>query len=92
MEYIVVLNSEEMGSDVELGTILLKGFLRKILEKDTLPKALVLYNAAVKLPFDETILEIIKEYDSNQIEILSCGTCLDFYDLEVKVGIRSTMQ
>ena len=34
------------------------------------------------------ILEVLKEFAKKEIDILSCGTCLDFYSLkeELKIG------
>lgn len=86
---IVVLSSDKMGEgDEELGKVLIKGFLYAITQLDKLPKTVLLYNAGVKLAAQGSdSLEDLKTLEDNGVEILSCGTCLNFYELSDKLGV-----
>ncbi|MFW6281142.1 MAG: sulfurtransferase-like selenium metabolism protein YedF [Halanaerobium sp.] len=90
-----LIDSEYFGEgSPELGKILIKGFLNTLLEVDPLPKKIIFLNSGVKLTsvYNDTV-EVIQELGEKNVEILSCGTCLDFYDLksELKVGEISNM-
>lgn len=90
-----LIDSEYLGEgSPELGRILIKGFLNTLLEINPLPEKVIFLNSGVKLTsaYRDTV-EVIKELEKNKVEILSCGTCLDYYDLksELKVGEISNM-
>lgn len=84
------LKSDKIG-DGELGSILIKGFLNAISEQTEKPKSIVCVNSAVLLTTseDEEIISILKKIEDKGVDIYSCGTCLDFYDIRdnLKVGI-----
>ncbi len=92
---VVVLSSNTMGEgDEELGGILIKGFLYALTELDNLPRAIVMYNSGVKLAIDGTQVRDLKTLEDHGVEILICGTCLDYYGikgLELEVGQISNM-
>lgn len=90
-----LIDSEYLGEgSPELGRILIKGFLNTLLEIDPLPEKVIFLNSGVKLTstYRDTV-EVIEELEKNKVEILSCGTCLEYYDLksELKVGEISNM-
>lgn len=67
------------GSD-ELGEILLKGFVNTIPEMKPLPKTLIFLNAGIYLTCsDSPVLSTLKSLAKNGVNILSCGTCLDYF-------------
>ena len=80
--------------DENFGKKLLEGFILALTEQDLLPKFILLYNKGVELSTinENTIEDLKKLYDSG-VEILSCGLCLDFYNLkdELKVGEITNM-
>lgn len=86
---ILVLSSDKMGEgDEELGKVLIKGFLYAVTQLDKLPKSVLLYNSGVKLAaHGSDSLEDLKNLEENGVEILSCGTCLNFYELSDKLGV-----
>ena len=92
---IVVLSSDKMGEgDEELGKVLIKGFIYAITELDRYPKAVLLYNSGVKLSCEGSdSIEDLKILEENGVEILSCGTCLNFYNLQdnLQVGKVTNM-
>ncbi|MGL4402547.1 MAG: sulfurtransferase-like selenium metabolism protein YedF [Fusobacteriaceae bacterium] len=93
--YCVVVDSDEMGKgDSALGKTLIKGFIYTLTEMENLPKAIIFYNKGVFLATEgcETE-EDLKKLQSMGVEILSCGACVNFYNLtdKVKVGIITNM-
>ena len=83
MDQVVVISSSTMGSgNDELGAVLIKGFLYALGGQDTLPGTILLYNGGVKLACEgSTSLEDLKSMEAQGVEILACGTCLNFYEL-----------
>lgn len=77
-----------------LGEILMKSFIYTVTETEPLPKTIVFYNSGVYLTVkDSPVLDDIKVLAENGVEIISCGTCLDFFGLkeELAVGEISNM-
>ena len=78
----------------ELGKILIKGFVYALTEMETLPKTVLLYNKGVFLAstFDDTVKDL-KVLEERGVEILSCGTCANFYHVQdkLKVGTVTNM-
>ena len=94
-KYTLAITNEFMGGgDDELGKILMKSFFYTVSETKPYPDTIVFYNSGVRLTTEgsEVIDEIKKMADAG-VEIISCGTCLDFYDLKEKllVGEISNM-
>ena len=86
---IVVIGTNEMGSgSAELGATLLKGFVFAVSQLPELPKTVLLYNGGVKLTCEGSeSLEDLKGMAARGVEIMSCGTCLNFYDLKEKLAV-----
>ena len=86
---VVVLSSDKMGEgDDELGKVLIKGFIYAVTQLDKLPKAVLLYNGGVKLSSEGSdSIEDLKALEEKGVEILSCGTCLNFYNLQDKLKV-----
>ena len=84
-----------MGNgDEELGKILIKSFIFTVSETSPYPKTLVFYNGGVKLTCEDSpVLEELKKLEDLGVEIISCGTCLDFLNLKesLRVGSISNM-
>ena len=92
---VIVIDSLHMGQgDPELGKILMKGFIYTLTEYDNLPKTILLYNDGVKLATTNSpSLNDLLLLESRGVEILACGTCLNFYHLteELKAGNITNM-
>jgi selenium metabolism protein YedF len=72
----------------------MKSYTYALTETAPLPKAILFLNSGVKLTSDGSlVLENIKKLEESGVEIVSCGTCLDFYHLKDKlmVGIIGNM-
>lgn len=88
---VVVLSSDVMGggSD-ELGRALMKGFVFALTQIDSVPDTVLLFNGGAKLSSEvpETIADL-KKLEQAGAEILTCGTCLNFYGLTDKLAVGS---
>ena len=86
---VVVLSINKMveGSE-ELGQILMKGFIYALTELDELPSTILLYNSGVKLSTEgSNSINDLKTLQAQGVEILSCGTCLNYYELTEKLEV-----
>jgi len=92
-DILLVISTDTIGKDEEIGRILIKGFLETMKTTKELPHTIFFINAGVKLTtINEETIPILKEIESLGVEIFSCGTCLKYYKLEdkLKVGYRGT--
>lgn len=92
---VVVIASDKMGEgDPELGTSLMKAFIYALGQQDTLPSTILLYNQGAKVSCEGSAsLQDLKELASLGVEILTCGTCLNFYEIadQLAVGEATNM-
>ena len=91
---LLVVGSDIMGREEELGRTLMKAFFETMKVYKQLPHTIFFLNTAVNLTTVNTeVVALLKEMEGMGVEIYSCGTCLTKYDLESKlaVGHRGTM-
>jgi selenium metabolism protein YedF len=90
-EIVILVSSEFLGNgDDKLGAALMKSYLYALTESEQLPTAMLFLNGGVKLTSEGSdVLESIKILEGKGVELLSCGTCLDFYGLKEKLAIGS---
>lgn len=88
-DLIVVVSSDRMGSgNDELGKVLIKGFIYAVTQLDTLPKKMLFYNGGATLTTEGSdSIEDLKSLEAQGVEILTCGTCLDYYHLKDKLVV-----
>ncbi len=86
---IVVVSSDRMGSgNDELGKVLLKGFIFAVTQLDELPAKMLFYNGGAKITCEGSdSLEDLKNLEAQGVEIQTCGTCLDYYQLKEKLAV-----
>ena len=90
-DFIVAVDSDVMGrgSD-ELGATLMKGFIYAVSQLEKLPRAMLFYNGGAKLTVEGAVsVEDLKNMEAQGVEILTCGTCLNFYGLTDKLAVGS---
>ena len=88
-DLVVAVDSETMGrgSD-ELGKLLMKSFLFAVGQLSQLPKTMLFYNGGAKLTVKGSAsLEDLKSLEAQGVEILTCGTCLNFYGLADQLAV-----
>lgn len=90
-DIVVAIESDTMGrGDDALGTLLMKGFVYALTQLETLPAALIFYNSGARLTVEGSAsLEDIKSLEAQGVEVLTCGTCLNFYGLSEKLAVGS---
>lgn len=88
---VIFIGSDKFGQgDDKLGDVLMKGYLYALTEVDRKPKTILFANSGVRLTTQGSeVLESLKVLQEKGVELLSCGTCLDFYGLKEKLVIGS---
>ncbi|MEB3072158.1 sulfurtransferase-like selenium metabolism protein YedF [Parvimonas sp. C2] len=92
---VIAISKDFMGNgSEELGKLLIKGFVYTSSEYEKLPKTLVFFNSGVKLTCEGSpCTDDLQKLKDKGVEIISCGTCLDYFGLKEKllVGEISNM-
>ena len=88
-DLLLVIDSSGLGDgEPDLGEKLMKAFLNVLLESGDLPARVICMNSGVFLTTEGSpVLDIMKRYEEQGTEILSCGTCLDYYGRSGKLGV-----
>ncbi|MDO4490892.1 MAG: sulfurtransferase-like selenium metabolism protein YedF [Lachnospiraceae bacterium] len=88
---VVVLSSNCMGEGEEaLGKALMKAFIFALTKQDTYPAKILMYNSGAYLSCQGSdSLEDLKLLEAEGVEIFTCGTCLNFYNLSEKLAVGS---
>lgn len=81
---VVVLSANVMGTgDEKLGKALMKAFVFSLTKQDKLPQTILCYNTGAYLTNEGAdTLEDLKLLEAEGVQILTCGTCLDFYGIK----------
>ncbi len=87
----ILISNQYFGKgDDELGAILMRSFFYTLTEMSAQLKSLIFMNSGVLLTCEDSpVLEHLQLLQASGVEILSCGTCLDFYELKEKFAIGS---
>lgn len=88
---VVVLSGNTMGvGDEKLGKALMKAFVFALTRQDQLPETIVCYNGGAFLSCEGAdTLDDLKSLQTEGVNILTCGTCLDFYGIKDKLAVGS---
>ena len=86
---VVAVGSDRMGEGSgELGHILIKSFIFALTQLDDLPDKILFYNGGAKLTVEGSeSLEDLRTLEEQGVEIMTCGTCLDYYGIKDKLAI-----
>jgi len=92
---IVLVCSDQFGTgDAVLGEKLMKSFLNTLRDSEPKPTKLIFVNAGVTLTTEGSqVLDILEILEKDGIQIYSCGTCLEHYNLveKLKIGLVTNM-
>jgi selenium metabolism protein YedF len=92
---VITIQQDRMGrGDDELGYVLIKSFIHTLGEVSPAPDVIVFFNTGVKLSVKGSdVIEDLKNLQKKGVQILVCGTCLNFFGLtdELEAGIISNM-
>ena len=88
---VIAIGSNCMGSgDDNLGATLMKGYIYAVSQQEELPKTILFYNGGAKLTTEGSLsLEDLKAIEEQGVQILTCGTCLNYYGLSEKLSVGS---
>ncbi|WP_324279524.1 hypothetical protein [Fusobacterium polymorphum] len=83
-----VCTSLAIGSDRQLGKVLLETYIYTLSELEILPKNIFLLNEAVllTLPISDCCL-YLKRFQDRGVEILVCDTSANYYDIVKKMQV-----
>ena len=92
MKTVVLLNKDQMGhGDEDLSKRILKTFLQKAIALDDLD-AILMVNSGVRLTAAGShVLGELTMLEENGVDMVPCGTCLNHYGVEPKVGSVGSM-
>lgn len=81
---VLFISTNELGQgSSELGQMLMRNFIYTLTKREEMPRAIVLMNSGVKLSIsDSPVIEELYELLDKGVEILVCGTCLDYFELK----------
>jgi len=72
----------------ELGTLLIRAFFKTLPALEVLPGKIIFLNEGVNLLcFDEQVTESVRQMEQCGVDVLSCGTCLDYFHLLDKIRV-----
>lgn len=88
---VIAIASDCMGNgNDELGKVLIKGFIFAVTQLETLPKTMIFYNGGATITAEGSdSIEDLKHLEAQGVEILTCGTCLNYYGLSEKLKVGS---
>ena len=88
-DMLLMLTSSGLGAgEPDLGEKLLGSFLSLLFESGQYPDRIVCMNAGIFLTTIGSFAEdILRKFEAAGSEILSCGTCLDYYKRKDKLII-----
>lgn len=96
MTIAICFKYDRMGrGDDELGRLLLRNFIKCLRETSPLPDRMLFLNGGVRLSTEGSpVIDDLLELSGRGVEMLTCGTCLDFFDLRerLRVGRATTMR
>ncbi|MCI6548158.1 MAG: sulfurtransferase-like selenium metabolism protein YedF [Coriobacteriaceae bacterium] len=86
---VIAVDSDAMGrGDEKLGQILMKGLIYALAHGETVPKKMIFFNGGARLTCEGSeSLEDIRQLESRGAQILTCGTCLDFYGIRERLAV-----
>ncbi|MCX5852783.1 MAG: sulfurtransferase-like selenium metabolism protein YedF [Deltaproteobacteria bacterium] len=86
--FVLVFSEDRMGrGDSELGYVLVKTFIHTLCQMETKPDTIIFYNTGVKLTVHGSeVVDDLVQLAADGVEILICGTCLNYFEISDKVG------
>lgn len=81
---VILITNQYLGQgDIELGRTLMKSFFFTLTQMNGVAGSIIFMNSGVALTTQGSeVLDHILSLEQAGMEILSCGTCLDYYNLK----------
>jgi len=94
-DVVILITGEDFGTGDEIPRKkLMKSFLETLCNSEPKPAKIILMNSAVKLAaVSSNVVDTLQLLEEQGIEILSCGACVDYYQLNnvLKAGKINNM-
>jgi selenium metabolism protein YedF len=86
--FVIVVSADTMGrGNDELGYVLIRAFLHTVVLQAEKPNVMIFYNTGVKLTAQGSeVLEDLKQLESEGVQLLVCGTCLNYFEIKDKLA------
>jgi selenium metabolism protein YedF len=86
---VFLIQSEGLGrGDEQLGSMLMANFLRLLGENQDKPNSMIFWNTGVRLACEGSpVLHRLKQLEEQGVELLSCTTCLEHFELADKLAV-----
>lgn len=88
-EQVILVGKDKFGEgNDQLGEVLIKGFFYTLTEVEPYPKAILFLNGGITLTLETSpVLEYLRTLEMQGVQILSCGTCLDYYNAKEQLAV-----
>lgn len=88
-DLVILISKDRLGEgSEELGKILMKGYIYTLTEVTPFPKSILFLNSGVNLVVEGSeVIQHLRTLEANGVEILSCGTCLDYFKIKNKLAV-----
>lgn len=88
---VILVTSASLGRGAEeLGELLMRNFLQTLADSEVVPQRMLFVNSGVRLCCEgSSALASLVALEQRGVEILSCGTCLDYFRLKEKLCVGS---
>ena len=88
---VFLISRSTLGQgDDQLGAILMKSFFVSLQELQPAPRTILLLNGGVHLAAEGSpVLDGLQELSRRGVNVLVCGTCLDFFQLKDRLAVGS---
>ncbi len=87
-EVVYLFDSDFVGTNRDLGKVLVNGFLNASLSLEAPAHAVVLISTGVRLAVEGSYaLEVLEKLIQAGTRVLICGTCVDFFKIRNKVQV-----
>jgi len=86
---VLLIASDQLGSgDADLGQLLIATFINTLLEAKARPSKMLFINRGVMLTTEGSrVLDTLQQLEKTEVQIFSCGTCLNHYQLKEKLKV-----
>jgi len=87
--WVLLITADALGKGPEeLGKLLMKNYIYTLKELSFPPECIMFINRGVYLTTKGSeVLDTLKELEAGGVEVLSCGTCLDYYGLKGELAV-----
>jgi selenium metabolism protein YedF len=86
---VMLITSDEFGTgDTALGQLLIAAFINAVPEASPKPNKILFINRGVMLTTEGSrVLDTLLKLENEGVQIFSCGTCLNHYQLKEKLKV-----